>query len=129
MPERVGFHQVDEHEGRESEARAALSSTLLMAFHFAGRRQCGPHPPTGPLVISADPTGVWGFVLIVGYSHWLRSGHSFKSTPGGPSLVHIIIGEQNSHGPWTPPSVLQLRTYPSALSLACIYFKNYRFRV
>lgn len=55
--------------------------------------------PWGSSVISAEPTGVLSFVFIVGYSHWLLSGHSLKSTPFGPSLVHTIIRGHSSHGP------------------------------
>lgn len=77
-------------------------------------REWSPQTPTEPSGISPDPTGIWGFILIVGYKHWLPSGHSLKSAPVDPSWAQSLIREYSSHSPghtlqnslW-PPYVLR----------------------
>lgn len=60
MPEMVSFHQA---LGRDSEQHPPHGP-----FTLQDGGSGGPQPPTGHLLISADPSGVWDFVLIVGYS-------------------------------------------------------------
>ena len=84
MPEMVSSHHVGEHKGRESEARAALGSTLLIDFPLCRMEAVEPlatHRPVSNLFRSRGLkrllTGLW---VAKGCK---KSPHQWSSNRGG----------------------------------------------